>query len=125
VSPSFATWFVEQTHAFKGIRARVIEVGVSRSDTTGESDLVVVFEEPDSGGRFALQIEDKIDAPLQPEQEARYRLRAQAAIQKGQYSEFEVSFVRRRRTRSLTRRPPDSIRVCTMRISASFSNRKA
>jgi len=90
VSPSFATWFLEQTNAFKGIQARVIEVGVSRSDTTGESDLVVVFEEPDSGRRFALQIEDKIDAQLQPEQEARYRLRAQAAIRKGQYSEFEV-----------------------------------
>ncbi len=90
VSPSFATWFLEQTHAFKGLQARVIDVGVSRSDTTGESDLVVIFEDQDSCRRFALHIEDKIDAPLQPEQEARYRLRAQAAIQKGQYSAFEV-----------------------------------
>ena len=40
--------------------------------------------------RFALHIEDKIDAPLQPEQEARYRLRAQSAIQRGLYSAFEV-----------------------------------
>lgn len=90
VSPSFATWFLEQTHAFKGIQASVIEVGVSRSDTTGESDLVVIFEEQDSCSKFALHIEDKIDAPLQPEQEARYRLRAQTAIQKGWYSAFEV-----------------------------------
>jgi hypothetical protein len=90
VSPSFATWFLEQTHTFKGRQARVIEVGVSRSDTTGESDLVVVFEEQNGCGRFALHIEDKIDAPLQPEQEIRYRLRAQAAIQKELYSAFEV-----------------------------------
>jgi hypothetical protein len=90
VSPSFATWFLEQTNAFKGIQARVIDVGVSRSDTTGESDLVVVFEEQNVCRLFALHIEDKIDAPLQPEQEARYRLRAQAAIQRGLYSAFEV-----------------------------------
>jgi hypothetical protein len=90
VSPSFATWFLEQTRAFKGIQARVIDVGVSVSDATGESDLVVVFEEQVGCRKFALHIEDKIDAPLQPEQEARYRLRAQAAVQKGLYSEFEV-----------------------------------
>jgi len=90
VSTSFAAWFLEQTNAFKGIQGRVIDVGVSRSDTTGESDSVVVFEEQNACRRFALQIEDKIDAPLQPEQEARYRFRAQAAIQKGLYSAFEV-----------------------------------
>lgn len=90
VSPSFAGWFLKQTRAFKGIQARVIDVGVSVSDTTGESDLVVVFEEQVGCRRFALHIEDKIDAPLQPEQEARYRLRAQAALQKEKYSAFEV-----------------------------------
>jgi hypothetical protein len=90
VSPSFATWFLKQTRNFKGKQARVIDVGVSRSDTTGESDLVVVFEDQNDGSQFALHIEDKIDAPLQPEQEARYRLRAQAAVQKGLYSAFEV-----------------------------------
>jgi hypothetical protein len=90
VSASFATWFIDQTQGFKGIHARVVEVGVSRSDTTGESDLVVVYERQDNNGRFALHIEDKIDAPLQPEQEARYRRRGQAAIERGEYSAFEV-----------------------------------
>jgi hypothetical protein len=90
-SPSFATWFLEQTNGFKKIQARVVEVGVSRSDATGESDLVVVFEEKQNAReRYALHIEDKIDAPLQPEQEARYRIRAQAHIEKGLYSAFEV-----------------------------------
>ena len=46
VSPSFATWFLAQTRTFKGKQARVIKVEVSRSDTTGESDLVVVLRRP-------------------------------------------------------------------------------
>jgi hypothetical protein len=90
VSPSFAAWFLEQTHCFQGIQAHVVEVGVSRSDATGESDLVVIFERQDGRNRFALHIEDKINAPLQPEQETRYRLRADRAVQKGLYSAFEV-----------------------------------
>jgi hypothetical protein len=89
VSPSFATWFLKQTRDFNGVQARVVDVGVSRSDTTGESDLVVVFEDQ-NGHNFALHIEDKIDAPLQPEQESRYRLRAQTTINQGVYSAFEV-----------------------------------
>jgi hypothetical protein len=90
VSAIFATWFLEQTKSFKGIDAKVLDVYVSRSDSTGESDLVVVFERLGGGNRFALHIEDKIDALLQPEQEARYRLRGEAEVLRGDYSEFEV-----------------------------------
>jgi hypothetical protein len=43
------------------VEANVLDVYASRSDVTGESDLVVVFDGEDS--RFALLIEDKIDAP--------------------------------------------------------------
>lgn len=90
VSAPFAAWFLDQTKSFKGIDAKVLDVYVSRSDSTGESDLVVVFERLGGGNRFALHIEDKIDAPLQPEQEARYRLRGVAEVLRGDYSEFEV-----------------------------------
>jgi len=90
VSAPFATWFLGQTKSFKGIDAQVLDVYVSRSDSTGESDLVVVFERQVVGTRFALHIEDKIDAPLQPEQEARYRLRGETEVLRGDYSEFEV-----------------------------------
>jgi hypothetical protein len=90
VSPTFATWFLAQTNSFRDVAAQVVDVFVSRSDATGESDLVVIFEKQGCGGRFALQIEDKIDAPLQPEQEARYRLRAEAEMLRGLYTAFEV-----------------------------------
>jgi hypothetical protein len=89
VSPAFATWFLEHTETFAGVKASVSDVYVSKSDSTGESDLVVIF---DKGGdsRFALLIEDKIDAPLQPEQEARYRLRAEAEVLRGDYSDYQL-----------------------------------
>jgi hypothetical protein len=90
VSPAFATWFLNKTNSFNDVSAQVVDVFVSRSDTTGESDLVVIFEKQDSGNRFALHIEDKIDAPLQPEQEARYRLRAEAEMLRKLYCAFEV-----------------------------------
>ncbi len=90
VSQSFAAWFLEQTKGFKGINAKVVDVYVSKSDVMGESDLVVIYEKLGGESRFALHIEDKINAPLQPEQEARYRRRAAVAIRRGDYSEFEV-----------------------------------
>src|ERR1035441_7338347 len=76
VSPAFASWFLGHTKNFAGTEANVWDVYVSKSDATGESDLVVVFDKASGDSRFALLIEDKIDAPLQPEQERRYRLRS-------------------------------------------------
>lgn len=89
VSSDFAGWFLRQTR-FANLNARVLHVQVSPSDNTGESDVVVIFEESEGNNRFALMIEDKIDAPLQPEQEARYRLRGQVAVSRGEYNDFEV-----------------------------------
>jgi hypothetical protein len=70
VSPAFAAWFLTNTR-FSGVAARVLDVYVSKSDSTGESDLVIVFEEVNGNSRFALLIEDKIDAPLQFERRLR------------------------------------------------------
>ena len=89
VSPPFAAWLQNCT-GFAGIDAGVLDVFVSRSDVTGESDLVVIFEEAGAALRIALHIEDKIDAPLQPNQESRYRLRAQREMDRGDYQAFEV-----------------------------------
>ena len=41
-------------------------------------------------GRFALLIEDKIDAPFQPTQYERYVSRAQSAVSRGEFDEFEI-----------------------------------
>ena len=90
VSPEFAKWFLSRTKKFAATPADVVDVFVSRSDVTGESDLVVVLDRADGNSRFALLIEDKIDAPLQPEQELRYRRRAEGEILRGDYSEYEV-----------------------------------
>jgi hypothetical protein len=90
VSPQFGAWFLEQSKKFTGVQASVSKVCVSKSDSTGESDLVVVYKTAGSESSFALQIEDKINAPVQPEQEARYRLRADAEVKRGIYSEYEV-----------------------------------
>jgi len=65
VSPAFSAWFLTHTR-FSGADARVLDVYVSRTDSTGESDLVVVFEENGEDRRFALLIEDKIDASCLP-----------------------------------------------------------
>lgn len=89
VSPAFASWLQGRT-GFAGLTASVVDVFVSRSDATGESDLVVVFEETGAARRFALLIEDKIDAPLQPDQERRYRLRARREVDRGDYQAFAV-----------------------------------
>ncbi len=90
VSPAFGAWFLKNTRKFATVEAGVLDVYVSRSDSNGESDLVVVFEKDGGDSRFALLIEDKIDAPLQPEQEKRYRIRAEIEILRGDYSDYEV-----------------------------------
>ena len=89
VSPAFATWFLKQTR-FSQADARVLDVYVSRSDSNGETDLTVVFEEVGGNRRFALLIEDKVDAPLQPDQEARYHIRGRRESARGDYDEFDV-----------------------------------
>lgn len=88
VSPAFADWFRSRTK-FSKRAAAVVDVFVSRADNLGESDLIVLFE-ADHGGRFALMIEDKVDAPLQPEQALRYRLRADREIAAGFFQDFET-----------------------------------
>lgn len=66
-----------------------MDVRVSKSNNLGESDLIVVYVS-DYGERFALLIEDKVDAPLQHEQATRYRLRAERDRRFGIYSDYEV-----------------------------------
>ena len=90
VAPSFATWFLGRIKKFAEVDAHVLKVSVSKSDYLGESDLIVVFARSGVDSRFALFVEDKIDTPLQPEQEARYRMRADAGIRLGHYSDYQV-----------------------------------
>ncbi len=70
VNPTFADRFKALTK-FDGRNATVADFWVSKSNNLGESDLIVIYQRQD-GHRFALLIEDKVDAPLQPDQAARY-----------------------------------------------------
>jgi len=88
VNPAFAVWFLNQTK-FAHADATVVDVHVSKADTLGESDLIVVFESTD-GDRFALLIEDKIDAPLQPDQALRYHQRAAKEVKLGLCAHYEI-----------------------------------
>ena len=88
VNPRFAEDFKSRTK-FAGKSGGVVDVRVSKSNNLGESDLIVVYVS-DYGERFALLIEDKVDAPLQHEQAARYRLRAERDRRSGIYSDYEV-----------------------------------
>ena len=66
---------------------------VAHSVTTedGESDIEAVLSI--GGKRVALLIEDKIDAVAMPDQAARYSLRGQKAVDRGDYDEFYVFIV--------------------------------
>lgn len=88
VNRTFAERFKALTK-FASKTASVADFWVSKSNNLGESDLIVVYQS-DDGERFALLIEDKVDAPLQPEQIARYRLRADRDRALGIYSDYEV-----------------------------------
>ena len=88
MNPAFGSWMQSKT-VFAEQRATVIDVFVSKSDNLGESDLIALYQS-DDGLRFALMIEDKVDAPLQPDQAARYRLRADREVKAGVYSAYAV-----------------------------------
>lgn len=54
-------------------------------DQTGETDLFATFDSPT--GKGSLLIENKIDASFQPRQPERYRERAAALVEQGEYFE--------------------------------------
>ncbi|MFC4726907.1 hypothetical protein [Coralloluteibacterium thermophilus] len=82
VNEQFAAWFLSRSRLSHEVGARVVDVDVSKATSEGESDLIVYYERG-SGERVALFIEDKINAPLQPEQAKRYVSRAEALLAGG------------------------------------------
>ena len=72
--------------------ASVLSVESSKTDIAlGESDMTVVVES--EGEKIGFLIEDKIDAIAMPEQAARYVLRGQKGIDRGDYDRFYVFIV--------------------------------
>jgi hypothetical protein len=91
-SAEFVRWLIEKTFGTSEGSAEFVSAHHSIVDDDGESDLLLVFKEA-SGARCALLIEDKINAPPQPEQADRYRLRAEAGKGDGHWSRWKTAII--------------------------------
>ena len=88
MNANFINWFVSKTK-FHGSAWTVVDLFVSKANNLGESDLIVVLANQASE-RVAILVEDKVDAPIQPLQAERYRLRADQARRAGEWSDYEI-----------------------------------
>ncbi len=72
--------------------ATLLSIELSKTEISlGESDITVILQS--EGIRIGLLIEDKIDAIAMPEQSARYSLRGQKGIERGDYNRFFVFII--------------------------------
>ena len=92
VSVDFGTWFsarIYEIPVFKekiGAWHSVTEAGL------GESDIVFLFEAMD-GSTQSILIENKIDAPPQPDQGVRYQKRGELGVQRSDWEEFRTCII--------------------------------
>lgn len=120
-SDDFLQIFTEQI----GIHnAKVLSVYSSKTDVSlGESDMTVVIET--NNEKIGLLIEDKIDAVAMPEQAARYALRGQKGVEKGDYDRFFVFIIAPKKyllQNSEAKKYPHSVEY--ERILSYFENHK-
>jgi hypothetical protein len=88
VSPPFREWFLSQSVGVGVDSFHFVGAWHSISHISlGESDLVAIFGDVQQK-KMALLVENKIDAPPQPEQAARYRLRGAEGITNGDWDQF-------------------------------------
>ena len=89
--PAFVELFLKETE-HGGIPFKVVHAERSKIDSgLGETDITVIYEV--EGERYALLIEDKIDAIAMPEQHERYRKRGIKGIQNEEYVGFDIFIV--------------------------------
>jgi hypothetical protein len=88
----FLEWFVTMTARWPLDGLDLLGAWHSVSHNEGESDLLVLACRPDQE-RLALLIENKIDAPPQPEQAVRYERRGQSGTTDGIWNRFTTCIV--------------------------------
>ena len=88
----FLEWFIGVTARWPTEGLEVLGAWHSVSNEHGESDVLVLVGEP-GGGRLALLIENKVDAPPQPEQAQRYERRGSAGVEAGIWQRFATCIV--------------------------------
>ena len=87
----FLEIFVDKTD-WAGLELKPVHAEISNSDTDlGETDITVVLS--DGISKFAMLIEDKIDAVAQPEQHERYVKRGDKAVKDKSYDDYKVFIV--------------------------------
>jgi hypothetical protein len=96
VSEEFAEFFTSRAFE-KAIWKTTLDAvhSYSMSDL-GETDLVYIFESVD-GRQLALLVENKIDAPPQPEQAVRYKKRGKLGQEKEYWNDFRTVLIAPRR----------------------------
>lgn len=78
---------------FRSLSSKIVEVRHSYKQpepgyTSGESDIIFIME--DANGKFAIFIEDKINAQAQPHQSERYDVRAKQLVDKHEFEDYRV-----------------------------------
>lgn len=93
VCRDFASWFLRQVRQQSDDVTPLRGAWHSVTDAElGESDLIVLYDDD-----FAILVENKIDAPAQPEQGQRYKLRGSKGQEKGDWKDYLTCIVAPRR----------------------------
>lgn len=93
VSEPFRLWFAGKVLDEEARGLRFVNAWHSITDgSLGESDLLVLFANPDDRVS-AILVENKVDAPLQPDQAQRYAERGHAGVQRGDWHRFKTVIV--------------------------------
>lgn len=89
--PEFLDIFINKTD-WAGLDLKPVHAEISNSDADlGETDITVILS--DGISKFAILIEDKIDAGAQPDQHGRYIKRGNKAVKEKKYSDYKVFIV--------------------------------
>lgn len=87
----FAKMVVDKTK-WNGNKFAVCSIELSRTETDlGESDITVIISIDDF--RYAILLEDKIEAIAMPDQHKRYVERGRRGIEEGEYKDFDVIII--------------------------------
>ena len=88
-NPAFSTWLLRRSGSPGRNWEDIIRIGRSVTTALGETDLLVVHQEPD-GGQRAIMIENKIAASFTPFQSERYRRRGREGVAAGEWASFRT-----------------------------------
>ncbi|MFK0688801.1 hypothetical protein ACFX5Q_11415 [Mesorhizobium sp. IMUNJ 23033] len=89
INEKFAAWFISRVASGSLVVGPAFRTRVSVLEDGTEADVVACFHRAD-GGIHRVFVEDKISAPLMPEQLQRYQRRASAEHLRGESNSFSV-----------------------------------